>query len=57
MKPGLRRVMNRIFGTPRGDYKCLAFSNSSTTKEFFLDGLKLEQQSHKCVELRGEYVE
>jgi hypothetical protein len=27
-------------------------------KEFFLDGLKkLEQQSHKCVELRGEYVE
>jgi hypothetical protein len=27
-------------------------------KEFFLNGLKkLEQQSHKCVELRGEYVE
>jgi hypothetical protein len=27
-------------------------------KRFFLDGLKkLEQQSHKCVELRGEYVE
>jgi hypothetical protein len=27
-------------------------------KEFFLVGLKkLEQQSHKCVELRGEYVE
>jgi hypothetical protein len=27
-------------------------------KEFFLDGLKkLEQRSHKCVELRGEYVE
>jgi histone-lysine N-methyltransferase SETMAR len=26
-------------------------------KEFFLNGLKkLEQQSHKCVELRGEYV-
>jgi histone-lysine N-methyltransferase SETMAR len=27
-------------------------------KEFFLDGLikKLDQQSHKCVELRGEYV-
>jgi hypothetical protein len=28
------------------------------TKEFFLDWLKkLEQRSHKCVELRGEYVE
>jgi hypothetical protein len=28
-------------------------------KEFYLDGLKkLEQRSHKCVELRGnEYVE
>jgi hypothetical protein len=27
-------------------------------KEFFLDGLKkLEQRSHKCVELRGDYVE
>jgi hypothetical protein len=27
-------------------------------KEFFLDELwELEQQSHKCVELRGEYVE
>jgi hypothetical protein len=27
-------------------------------KEFFLDGLKKsEQRSHKCVQLRGEYVE
>jgi hypothetical protein len=27
-------------------------------KIFFLDGLKkLEQRSHKCVELRGEHVE
>jgi hypothetical protein len=27
-------------------------------KEFYLDELKkLEQRSHKCVELRGEYVE
>jgi hypothetical protein len=27
-------------------------------KSFFLDGLKkLEQRNHKCVELRGEYVE
>jgi hypothetical protein len=26
--------------------------------EFFVDGLKkVEQLSHKCVELRGEYVE
>jgi hypothetical protein len=47
----------------RGVGKSLAFPISyfpicSTTKEFFLDGLqKLEQRSHKCVELRGEYVE
>jgi hypothetical protein len=34
------------------------FPISSTTKRFFLDGLKkLEQRSHKCAELRGEYVE
>jgi hypothetical protein len=34
------------------------FPICSTTKEFFLDGLKkLQQRSHKCVELRGEYVE
>jgi hypothetical protein len=27
-------------------------------KEIFLDGLKkLEQRSHKCMELRGEYAE
>jgi hypothetical protein len=34
------------------------FLFSAQPKEFFLDGLKkLEQRSHKCVELRGEYVE
>jgi hypothetical protein len=34
------------------------FPICSTTKRIFLDGLKkLEQWSHKCVELRGEYVE
>jgi hypothetical protein len=27
-------------------------------QEFFLDGLKkFEEQSHECLELRGEYVE
>jgi hypothetical protein len=26
-------------------------------KEFFLHGLKIKQRSHKCVELRREYVE
>jgi hypothetical protein len=42
----------------RGAGKSLAFPICSTTKGFFLDGLKkLEQRSHKCVELRGEYVE
>jgi hypothetical protein len=30
---------------------------SAQTKEYFLAGLKnLEQQSHKCVELRGKYL-
>jgi hypothetical protein len=34
------------------------FLFAAQPKELFLDGLKkLEQQSHKCVELRGEYVE
>jgi hypothetical protein len=41
--------------------KCLAFTIflfAAQPKEFFLDGLKnLEQRSHKCVELRGEYIE
>jgi hypothetical protein len=34
------------------------FLFAAQPKEFFLAGLKkLEQRSHKCVELRGEYVE
>jgi hypothetical protein len=34
------------------------FLFTAQPKEFFLDVLKkLEQRSHKCVELRGEYVE
>jgi hypothetical protein len=34
------------------------FLFAAQPKEFFLDGLKnLEKRSHKCVELRGEYVE
>jgi hypothetical protein len=34
------------------------FLFATQPKEFFFDGLKkLEQRSHKCVELRGEYVE
>jgi hypothetical protein len=47
----------------KGADKSLTFHVSyflicSKTKKFFLDGLKkLEQRSHKCVELRGEYVE
>jgi hypothetical protein len=44
----------------RGADKSLAFPIflfAAQPKEFFLDGLKkLEQRSHKCVELRGEYV-
>jgi hypothetical protein len=31
---------------------------AAQSKQFFLDGLKkLEQRSHKCVELRGKHVE
>jgi hypothetical protein len=45
----------------RGADKSLAFPIflfAAHAKEFFLDGLKkLEQRSHKCVELRREYVE
>jgi hypothetical protein len=34
------------------------FVFAAQPKEFFLDGLKkLEQRSHKCVGLGGEYVE
>jgi hypothetical protein len=45
----------------RGADKSLAFPIflfAAQPKEFSLDGLnKLEQRSHKCVELRGEYME
>jgi hypothetical protein len=45
----------------KGADKSLARSislSAAQPKEFFLDGLKkLEQKRHKCVELRGEYVE
>jgi hypothetical protein len=45
----------------RGADKSLAFLIflfAAQPKEFFFDGLKkLEQRSHKCVELKGEYVE
>jgi hypothetical protein len=45
----------------KGADKSLAFHIflfAAHPKEFFVDGLKiLEQRSHKCVELRGEYVE
>jgi hypothetical protein len=34
------------------------FLFAAQPKEFFLDALKkLEQRSHKCLELRGEYVQ
>jgi hypothetical protein len=48
---------------PRGVDKSLVFLFpiflfAAQPKEFLLDGLKkLEQRSHKCVELREEYVE
>jgi hypothetical protein len=50
-----------IFSVRRGACKSLAFPIflfATQPIEFFLDGLKkLEQQSHKCVELRREYLE
>jgi hypothetical protein len=57
-----RLKLFREIGTSssRGSDKSLAFPIflfAAQPKEFFLDGLKkLEQRSHKCVELRGEYV-
>jgi hypothetical protein len=51
--------VSQSLGIRRGADKSLAFPLSlfaTQPKEFFLDGLKkLEQRSHKCVELRGEY--
>jgi hypothetical protein len=45
----------------RGTDKSLAFPIflfAANPKEYFFDGLKkLEQRSHRCEELRGEYVE
>jgi hypothetical protein len=55
------RDVRKDHGISRGADKFLAFPTflfAAQQKEFFLDGLKkLEQRSHKCVELRGEYVE
>jgi hypothetical protein len=42
----------------RADKSLTFFLFAAQPKEFILDGLKkLEQRSHKYVELRGEYVE
>jgi hypothetical protein len=42
----------------RGADKSLAYLFAAQPKEIFLDGLKkLKQRSHKCVELRAEYVD
>jgi hypothetical protein len=47
----IRRGADKSFAFP-------IFLFAAQPKEFFLDGLKkLEQRSHKCVQLRGEYVE
>jgi hypothetical protein len=59
--PKHRLAYNEYTLLHRGADKSLAFLIflfAAQPKEFFLDGLKkLEQRSHKCVELRGEYVE
>jgi hypothetical protein len=56
----MKETVTFPFWIRRGADKSLAFPISlfaAQPKEFFLDGLKkLEQRSHKCVELRGEYV-
>jgi hypothetical protein len=57
-KIGDKKEILRLFLIHTGADKSLAFPISyfpicSTTKRFFLDGFKkLEQRSHKCVELR-----
>jgi hypothetical protein len=61
LRPSL--LSERLNGLRRGGDKSLAFPIAyfticGTTKRIFMDGLKkLEQRSHKCVELKGEYVE
>jgi hypothetical protein len=46
--------MSRECSTNWGEGECMF---AAQIKEFFMDGLKkLEQRSHKCVELKGEYV-
>jgi hypothetical protein len=50
MENEVRRVADKSLTFP-------IFLFAAQPKEFFLDGLnKLEQRSHKCVELKGEYV-
>jgi hypothetical protein len=50
----LRRGADKVFGF----FLFPIFLFAAQKEQFFLDGLKkLEQRSHKCVELRGEYVE
>jgi hypothetical protein len=59
----LRKVfgISNMFWTARYVWVLISlwlFLFAAQPKEFFLDELKkLEQRSHKCVELRGEYVE
>jgi hypothetical protein len=44
--------------TRKGADKSSAFPFAAKPKDFFLHGLKkLQQRSHMCVELSGEYVE
>jgi hypothetical protein len=48
---GVRRIADKSLAFP-------IFLFAAQPKEFFLDGLKkLEQRSHKCVELKGVYVQ
>jgi hypothetical protein len=54
----LHTALTAVVAIRRGADKSWLFLFAAQRKEFFLDGLKkLEQRSHKCVELRGEYVE
>jgi hypothetical protein len=55
--PGFRKTRRLYIGVLINLWLFL-FSYLQRNKKIVLDGLKkLEQRSHKCVELKGEYVE
>jgi hypothetical protein len=49
-------IYNNAFRLRKGADKSLVFLLPAEPKQFFFDGLKLQQRSHNCVELRGDWM-